>query len=69
MAHTVELIDQECQVDFIDINMGCPIDIVVNKGAGSALLAKPMRMKGIVQAASGTVDCPITIKVLNLFLF
>ncbi|KAM2080658.1 hypothetical protein ACFX1T_034404 [Malus domestica] len=62
---TVDLIDQECQVDFIDINMGCPIDIVVNKGAGSALLTKPMLMKGIVQAASGTVDSPITIKVLN----
>ncbi|KAM1043091.1 hypothetical protein ACFX2A_035195 [Malus domestica] len=62
VAHTVDLIDQECQVDFIDINMGCPIDIVVNKGAGSALLTKPMLMKGIVQAASGTVDSPITIK-------
>ncbi|KAM1763625.1 hypothetical protein ACFX11_002951 [Malus domestica] len=67
VAHTVELIDQECQVDFIDINMGCPIDIVVNKGAGSALLTKPMRMKGIVQAASGTVDCPITIKVRTAY--
>lgn len=65
MARTVELVNQECTVDFIDINMGCPIDIVVNKGAGSALLTKPMRMKGIVQAASGTVDRPITIKVLN----
>lgn len=63
VARTVELIEQECTVDFIDINMGCPIDIVVNKGAGSALLTKPMRMKGIVQAASGTVDIPMTIKV------
>lgn len=63
MARTVELIDRECAVDFIDINMGCPIDIVVNKGAGSSLLTKPMRMKGIIQAASGTVDKPITVKV------
>ncbi|TKY75450.1 tRNA-dihydrouridine(47) synthase of NAD(P)(+) [Spatholobus suberectus] len=45
VARTVELIEQECTIDFIDINMGCPIDIVVNKGAGSALLTKPMRMK------------------------
>lgn len=68
MARAVELIDQECSVDFIDINMGCPIDIVVNKGAGSALLMKPMRLKGVVEAASGTVQKPITIKVL-IFLF
>ncbi|KAJ6849562.1 tRNA-dihydrouridine(47) synthase [NAD(P)(+)]-like isoform X3 [Iris pallida] len=63
VARTVELIDRECKVDFIDINMGCPIDIVVNKGAGSSLLTKPMRMKGIIQAASGTIDKPITVKV------
>ena len=43
--------------------MGCPIDIVANKAAGSALLNKPMRMKSIVEVASGTVDKPITIKV------
>lgn len=63
VARTVELINQECTVDFIDINMGCPIDIVVNKCAGSALLTKPMRMKNVIQAASSTVDKPITVKV------
>lgn len=50
-------------MDFIDINMGCPIDIVVNKGAGSALLTKPMRMKSVVEASSRAVDIPVTIKV------
>ncbi|CAL5333958.1 unnamed protein product [Camellia sinensis] len=68
VARIVELIDQECTVDFIDINMGCPIDIVVNKGAGSALLTKPMRMKSILQAASGTIDRPITVKVRTSYL-
>ncbi|KAG6762919.1 hypothetical protein POTOM_033446 [Populus tomentosa] len=63
VTRTVELIDQECTVDFIDINMGCPIDIVVNKGAGSSLLTKPMRMKSIIEATSGTVEKPITVKV------
>ena len=67
VTRAVELIERECTVDFIDINMGCPIDLVVNKGAGSALLMKPMRMKGIVAAASGTVDTPITIKVLAFY--
>ncbi|KMZ64761.1 putative tRNA-dihydrouridine synthase [Zostera marina] len=67
VARTVELINSECSVDFIDINMGCPIDIVVNKGAGSSLLTKPMRIKNIIQAASGTVDKPLTIKVRTGF--
>ncbi|RZC14382.1 tRNA-dihydrouridine(47) synthase [NAD(P)(+)]-like isoform C [Glycine soja] len=67
VARTVELIEQECTIDFIDINMGCPIDIVVNKGAGSALLTKPMRMKSIVEVASGTAEKPITIKVRTAY--
>ncbi|KAE9603472.1 putative tRNA-dihydrouridine(47) synthase (NAD(P)(+)) transcription factor C3H family [Lupinus albus] len=67
VARAVELIEQECTIDFIDINMGCPIDIVVNKGAGSALLTKPMRMKSIVEVASGTVDKPITVKVRTAY--
>lgn len=63
VARTVELVDNECSVDFIDINMGCPIDIVVNKGAGSSLLTKPMRIKSIVQAASTVTEKPLTVKV------
>jgi len=51
-------------VDFINIKMGCPIDIVVSKGAGSSLLTKPMRMKSIIEAASGTLEKPITVKAI-----
>jgi tRNA-dihydrouridine synthase 3 len=46
--------------------MGCPIDIVVNKGAGSSLLTKPMRIKSIVQAASTVTEKPLTIKVMQV---
>ncbi|KAF6136148.1 hypothetical protein GIB67_030196 [Kingdonia uniflora] len=67
VARAVELIDRECDVDFIDINMGCPIDIVVNKGAGSALLTKPMRIKNVIQAAFAIVDKPITVKVRTAY--
>ncbi|KAF2932577.1 tRNA-dihydrouridine(47) synthase [NAD(P)(+)]-like [Oryza sativa Japonica Group] len=67
VARTVELVDNECSVDFIDINMGCPIDIVVNKGAGSSLLTKPMRIKSIVQAASTVTEKPLTVKVRTAF--
>ncbi|KAL5214820.1 hypothetical protein ABZP36_003972 [Zizania latifolia] len=67
VARTVELVDSECSVDFIDINMGCPIDIVVNKGAGSSLLTKPMRIKSIVQAASTVTENPLTVKVRTAF--
>ncbi|CAN0907744.1 tRNA-dihydrouridine(47) synthase [NAD(P)(+)]-like [Linum grandiflorum] len=67
VARTVELIEQQCKVDFIDINMGCPIDVVVSKGAGSCLLSKPMRMKNVIQASSSSVDTPITVKVRTAY--
>eukprot|EP00252_Welwitschia_mirabilis_P005993 TRINITY_DN16611_c0_g1_i1.p1 TRINITY_DN16611_c0_g1~~TRINITY_DN16611_c0_g1_i1.p1 ORF type:complete len:690 (-),score=134.67 TRINITY_DN16611_c0_g1_i1:223-2292(-) len=63
VAHTVEVIEQECTIDFIDINMGCPIDIVVNKGAGSSLLTRPTRMYNMIKAASRTMENPLTVKV------
>jgi tRNA-dihydrouridine synthase 3 len=68
VSRTVELIEEECRVDFIDINMGCPIDVVVSKGAGSALLTKPMRIKNLILSTSRTVDIPITVKVRTGYL-
>ena len=37
MSRCAELIDNEISCDFIDVNMGCPIDGVCAKGAGSSL--------------------------------
>ena len=44
------------------LNMGCPIDLVCNKGAGSMLLEKPGRMEQIVRAAAPLLSCPLTLK-------
>ena len=36
-----QLMDEFVDVDFVDVNMGCPIDLVCNVGAGSALPFTP----------------------------
>ncbi|XP_024530818.1 tRNA-dihydrouridine(47) synthase [NAD(P)(+)]-like [Selaginella moellendorffii] len=63
LTKTVELIERECTVDFIDINLGCPIDIVVKKGAGSCLLTKPTRLEQIVRATASIMEKPLTLKM------
>ncbi|KAF5842759.1 hypothetical protein DUNSADRAFT_5131 [Dunaliella salina] len=63
IARTCQLIDETCPaVDFVDINCGCPIDLVCDKGAGSALLLRPRKLEDIARAADRAMSLPLTIK-------
>ena len=46
----------------IDINMGCPARKIVSKGDGSALMKEPELAASIVEAISGAVQHPVTVK-------
>lgn len=63
MSKTVELINSKCNVDFIDINMGCPIDLVFKKGEGSALMGRLNKLEKIIRGMVEVSDIPITIKM------
>lgn len=65
LVAATEILRNQCpDLDFIDVNLGCPIDLVVKKGAGSALLDHSSKLgkilKGMNYAAG---DVPITIKM------
>lgn len=63
VAQTAEMLDNNISLDFLDLNCGCPIDLVCNKGAGSTLLTKLERLEQVVRAASRSISCPFTFKV------
>ena len=63
MARCAEIINATSDVDFVDINMGCPIDMVCNAGAGAFLPTKRGRMESVVRAMAPVLDCPLTFKV------
>ncbi|TLM97234.1 MAG: tRNA dihydrouridine synthase DusB, partial [Actinobacteria bacterium] len=49
-------------VALIDINMGCPVNKVVQKGEGSALMCDAPMAAAIVSAVRDAVDVPVTVK-------
>ncbi|KAN0060111.1 tRNA-dihydrouridine synthase 3 [Thecaphora frezii] len=51
-------------LDFVDLNCGCPIDLVYNKGAGSALLDRATMLSKIVRGMNAVLgETPLTIKL------
>ena len=62
LGRCVQALDDTIECDFIDINMGCPIDLICNKGAGSMLLEKPKRMEELVRSSNLICSVPLTFK-------
>ena len=58
-----QVLSDRVEVDFVDLNCGCPIDIICARQAGSALLTKPRRFEEVVRAASGALDVPLIVKM------
>ncbi len=48
---------------YVDLNFGCPIDVVVRRGSGAAMLKRPGRLGRIVAAVVGAVDLPVLVKL------
>jgi tRNA-dihydrouridine synthase 3 len=50
--------------DFVDVNLGCPIDHFTRKGLGAALARQPRRVGRIVEAmAKAVTRAPVTVKI------
>ncbi len=49
--------------DFVDLNLGCPIDHFTRKGLGAALARQPNRVRRNVEAMRAAVTVPVTVKI------
>ena len=52
---------------FIDLNFGCPIDLIVRRGAGAALLKRPRKLAELVSAVRAAVTVPLSVKIRSGF--
>lgn len=57
----------ESDVDFIDINMGCPAPKITKNGEGSALMKNPERIGEIVYEVAKGLAKPLTVKIRKGF--
>ncbi|RKP34807.1 hypothetical protein BJ085DRAFT_43555 [Dimargaris cristalligena] len=65
LIQSAEIIQNHFDVDFVDINMGCPVDSVFDTGAGSALLGSKNKVRRMLQGLNYVLDCPVTVKLRN----
>lgn len=55
--------EEGMEVDFVDMNLGCPIDLVCEKGAGSSLMLRERKLRGSLEGMLRVLECPVTIKM------
>jgi nifR3 family TIM-barrel protein len=62
MARAAAFVESQ-GADFVDINLGCPVNKVVSKGAGAALLREPLELGKMLAQIKNAISIPLTIKI------
>lgn len=63
MVYAAKYLDEQCDCDIIDVNMGCPVNKVIKAHAGSALLLEEEHAVSLMQAIVQAVHKPVTVKM------
>jgi len=63
LVQAAQYVDQETPADIIDINMGCPVNKMVNTDAGAKWLLDPQKVHDMVAAVVAAVKKPVTVKM------
>ncbi|XP_011306439.1 tRNA-dihydrouridine(47) synthase [NAD(P)(+)]-like [Fopius arisanus] len=62
LTRSAQLLNEQAEIDFVDLNLGCPIELIYKQGAGSGMLTRRNILESVVQSASRVLDVPLTIK-------
>ncbi len=61
-VEAARIVETEAHPDLIDLNFGCPVKKVANKGAGAGMLRNVPLMLDITKAVVKAVGTPVTVK-------
>lgn len=63
VTYAAQVLAENIDIDFIDLNIGCPIDLIYQQGGGSALIRRQNVLEHIVRSCSKLLaDKPFTVK-------
>lgn len=62
LTRCAQLLNEEIDVDFIDLNLGCPIDLIYRQGGGSGMLNRLNVLESVVKSVSQVMSIPLTVK-------
>ncbi|XP_071452039.1 tRNA-dihydrouridine(47) synthase [NAD(P)(+)]-like [Hetaerina americana] len=62
LTRCAQMLEEQTSIDFIDLNLGCPIDLIYQQGGGSGLLRRENTLGIIVRSMAGVLNLPLTVK-------
>lgn len=62
LTRCAQLLNEQAEIDFVDLNLGCPIDLIYKQGGGSGMLNRSNILQTVVKSVSQVLDVPLTIK-------
>lgn len=63
ITKVAQLLQENTELDFIDLNLGCPIDLIYKKGGGSGMMHRLPALEASVRCASNLLNIPFTVKM------
>jgi tRNA-dihydrouridine synthase 3 len=55
--------NENIEIDFLDMNLGCPLDIICQTGAGARLMQRDHNLRDAIKGMGKNLSCPITVKI------
>ncbi len=62
VVEAAKIVEEEAHPDMLDLNFGCPVKKVANKGAGAGMLRNVPLLLDITSAVVRAVHTPVTVK-------
>lgn len=63
ITRAAEVVGKVCNIDFLEINAGCPIDLVFNRGGGCGLMRRAPKLRKLVWSVNQVADVPVGVKM------